>query len=63
MRPVFDKAGIKSRAVETQHGGHARALLTSMAGEELGGYDGVVAIGGDGCAAAACWAAAARSLA
>jgi len=29
VRPVFDKAGIKSSAVETQHGGHARALLTS----------------------------------
>lgn len=29
VRPVFDKAGIASHAVETQHGGHARALLTS----------------------------------
>lgn len=32
VRPVFDKAGIKSSAVETQHGGHARALLTSECG-------------------------------
>lgn len=29
VKPVFDKAGIKSSAVETQHGGHARTLLTS----------------------------------
>ena len=29
VRPVFDKAGIKCTAVETQHGGHARALITS----------------------------------
>lgn len=101
VRPVFDKAGIKCTAVETQHGGHARALLTSeclggsgeaifedsrcavvcwpeqqdivfnamqspllggipgfylahlpagMPSDELAGYDGVVAIGGDGCA-------------
>lgn len=48
VRPVFDKASIKSRAVETEHGGHARALLISMPAEELAGYDGVVAIGGDG---------------
>lgn len=48
VRPVFDKAGIKSSAVETQHGGHARALLTNMPADELAGYDGVVAIGGDG---------------
>ena len=36
VRPVFDKAGIKCTAVETQHGGHARALLTS----ECWGVDG-----------------------
>ncbi|KAL4433742.1 hypothetical protein ABPG75_000183 [Micractinium tetrahymenae] len=48
VKPVFDKAGIKSSAVETQHGGHARSLLTNMPGDELAGYDGVVAIGGDG---------------
>ena len=29
VKPVFDKAGVKSRAVETQHGGHAHTLLTS----------------------------------
>jgi diacylglycerol kinase family enzyme len=48
VRPVFDKAGIKCRAVETEHGGHVRALLTAMPPEELAGYDGIVAIGGDG---------------
>lgn len=32
VKPVFDKAGIKSSAVETQHGGHARSLLTSEEG-------------------------------
>lgn len=39
VRPVFDKAGIRSRAVETQHGGHARALLTGVGGAGWGGLD------------------------
>ena len=55
VRPVFDKAGIKSHPVETEHGGHASALLTSMPADELAGYDGVVAIGGDGCGQRQAW--------
>ena len=32
VRPVFDKAGIRSAAVHTKHGGHARSLLTGEGG-------------------------------
>jgi diacylglycerol kinase family enzyme len=52
VRSVFDKAGVRYRVVETEHGGHARALLTAMPAAELAAYDGLVAIGGDGWARA-----------
>jgi diacylglycerol kinase family enzyme len=45
VRPVFDAARIRSRAVTTRDAGHARALMSP---EEFGGVRGVVAVGGDG---------------
>ena len=45
---VFEKAGIKTVVKETQFAGHALSLLMDMSVDELSGYDGVVAVGGDG---------------
>ncbi|GLI70536.1 hypothetical protein VaNZ11_015451 [Volvox africanus] len=46
--PVFQRAGIAVNAVETTKQDHARDMLELMKSEDLAGYQGVVAVGGDG---------------
>ena len=45
IKPVFDTAGAKLFIIETTFAGHARELINQM---DMSGYDGFIAIGGDG---------------
>ncbi|SVD70221.1 uncharacterized protein METZ01_LOCUS423075, partial [marine metagenome] len=45
IKPVFDTAGAKLFIIETTFAGHARELINQM---DMSGYDGFLAIGGDG---------------
>lgn len=46
--PVFQKARIKYKLIETERQDHARDIVANMAVEELVQYQGIVAVGGDG---------------
>ncbi|EFJ46238.1 diacylglycerol kinase [Volvox carteri f. nagariensis] len=46
--PVFQRAGIVVSVLETTNQDHARDTLELMKSEELAGYQGLVAVGGDG---------------
>ena len=45
IKPVFDTAGAKLFIIETTFAGHARELINQM---DMSGYDGFLAIGGEG---------------
>ncbi|KAM0872386.1 hypothetical protein ACQ4PT_038775 [Festuca glaucescens] len=45
IKPMLEAAGVDVTMQETQYGGHARELATSL---DLGRYDGIVCVSGDG---------------
>ncbi|XP_047078632.1 sphingosine kinase 2-like [Lolium rigidum] len=45
IKPMLEAAGVDVTMQETQHGGHARELATSL---DLARYDGIVCVSGDG---------------
>ncbi|XP_057952361.1 ceramide kinase isoform X2 [Malania oleifera] len=48
VAPIFSCAKVKTKVIVTQRAGHAFDVMASIKNREIGSYDGVVAVGGDG---------------
>ncbi|WCJ36440.1 Ceramide kinase [Euphorbia peplus] len=46
--PIFSRAEVETKVVVTERAGHAFDVMASIANKELGLYDGILAVGGDG---------------